>query len=186
MHRLAIFVILSGSVACGQIATLPASWNGTWALSPQDSYTPYGVTVTGGSLDIASTPGRIKLSSYIVTSEQESLQQELDLGLDGSGRRVSFKRIDDTSFDIIVSVNNKKFGKHVEESHFVLSTDGEVLTETIREVNQETGAVINTSSILVFYKLLFIPPAGPVFLRPAESAFRVYIEDYGGESVLRG
>jgi hypothetical protein len=165
MHRLAIFAILCGSFAFGQTATLPTSWNGTWVLSPQDSSTPHGLTVIGGSLDIASAAGRIKITGRIVTSGRESLQQELDLGLDGSGRRVSFKRIDDTSFDIIVSVNNKQLGNHFEESHFILSPNGDVLTETIRDVNQETGAVINTSSILVFYKLLFIPPAGPVFLR---------------------
>jgi hypothetical protein len=174
VHRLAIFAILCGSFAFGQIATLPTSWNGTWVLSPQDSYTPYGVTVTGRSLDIAS--GRIKITSHIVTSEHASLQQEFDLSLDGSGPRPSFKRIDDTSFDVILSLNNKKFGKHIEESHFVLSTDGDVLTETIGEVDPDTGALLNTSSILVFYQLLFIAPAGPVFLRPAEPGYQVYIE----------
>jgi hypothetical protein len=175
MHRLAIFAILCGPFAFGQIATAPSSLDGTWALSPQDSHTPPGLKITSGTLDIASAAGRITITS-IVTSEHESFQQEFDLSLDGSGRRVSFKRIDDTSFDVIVRVNNKTFGKYVEESHFVLSTNGDILTETISEVDPEIGTVLRTPSTLVFYNLLFIPPAGPVFLRLTERAYRVHIE----------
>lgn len=172
MHRLAIFGMLSGSLAFGQIATVPTGFEGTWALSPQDSNTSPRVKIVGGSLDIASVSDRIKITSQIVTSEHESLQQAFDLSLDGNGQRASFKRIDDTAFDVIVSVNSKKLGKHVEESHFVLSTDGDVLTETISEADP----VVRTSLILVFHKLLFIPPAGPVFLRLVAPAPRVLIE----------
>jgi hypothetical protein len=140
----------------------------------------------GETVVIASTPGHLKIGSDIVTSERGSSREELDLDIDGKetvfpeGPRLSFKRSDDTTFDVIISVNNKTFGNHLEKLHFTFSADGNRLTETKthteREVvseglDQSQGKVIRTStSDLIFYKILFIPPAGPVFLRPIEAA----------------
>jgi hypothetical protein len=185
LARICILTIVCGSVVFGQAAAVPARWIGTWALSPPESelgqdWGP-NATIIGGTLEIAASSGRMKITGDAVTSERGSSQEEFDLNLDGSetvflaGPRLSFKRIDDMTFDVIASVNNKKFGNHVGENHFVFSADGNMLTETKthteREVvpeggDQTKGAVIRTStSVLVFYKLLFIPPGGLVFLR---------------------
>lgn len=135
---------------------------------------------------IASTPGHLKIGSDIVTSERGSSREELDLDIDGKetvfpeGPRLSLTRIDDTTFDVIISVNNKTFGNHIEELHFIFSHDGNKLTETKTHIEREAvpesldqaqGKLIRTStSDLVFYKILFIPPAGPVLLIPIEAA----------------
>jgi hypothetical protein len=182
MQRLAgicLLSVLCGTVASSQTAPVPSQWSGTWTLSLQESRMPTGVL--GETVVIASTPGHLKIRSNVVTSEQGSSREELDLGIDGKetvfpeGPKLSFKRSDDTTFDVIISVNNKKFGNHIEELHFVFSVDGNRLTETRTHTKRELvaegadqaqGKVIRTStSDLVFYKILFIPPAGPVFLR---------------------
>jgi hypothetical protein len=79
------------------------------------------------------------------------------------------------TFDVILSVNNKAFGNHVENIRFALTADGnslqETRTHTEREVVPEgsdptTGKLIKTSSSdLVFDKILFIPPASPVVFK---------------------
>jgi hypothetical protein len=183
MQRLSgicLFAVLCGSVASSQTAAVPSQWSGTWTLSLQESRMPAGVL--GETMVITSTAGHLKIGSDVVTSVRGSSREELNLDIDGKetvfpeGPRLSLKRSDDTTFDIIISVNNKKFGNHIEEVHFVFSADGNKLTETRthteREVvpegvDQAQGKVLRTStSDLVFYKILFIPPAGPVFLRP--------------------
>jgi hypothetical protein len=179
MLRLSGTCVLSlacGSIAFCQVAATPATWIGTWSLS-----VPESDASNGEFLEITSTSGHLKITSYTVPSQREPSREEFNLSLDGKetvfpeGPRLSFKRIDDLTFDVTVRVNNQRFGNHTEEIHFVVSPDGNTLTETKTHteravvpdgIDQLNGAVIKTSkSVLVFEKLLFIPPAGPVFLR---------------------
>jgi hypothetical protein len=74
---------------------------------------------------------------------------------------LSFRRIDDSTFDIISKLNtrNNNIG---EVSHFAISSDGRTLTETKTQTQREVvpegadttkGAVIKTStSVLLFSK----------------------------------
>jgi hypothetical protein len=89
---------------------------------------------------------------------------DLERGESGTpgGPRISFKPIDDATFDIVVSMNDKRLGNHAGENRFVFSADGKMLTETKTHTEREvvpegaepaTGAVIRTStSVLVFYR----------------------------------
>jgi len=181
LAEICILTLVGGSVAFSQAGAVPAKWNGTWALGPQESAALNGSVVLSGTLEIQTTLGHMKITSDLVASEGGSSQETFELNLDGSetifpeGPRLSFKRIDDLTFDVIASVNNKKFGNHLAKYDFVLSDDGSELTETItrteREVvsdgeNQSKGTLIGSSrSVLVFSKILFIPPAGRVFLK---------------------
>jgi hypothetical protein len=178
------FTITCAAVVAGQTTAVPSKWIGGWALSVQESEinqfwlpgAPNGLTVNDQILEITATPGHMKITIETATTELGSSREELDLALDGkevvsrAGEGLSFKRIDDRTFDIIVSANEKKLGSHVTENHFVFS-GRDKLTETTThnwlEVgadgkDQSRGAVMRTStSVLVFYKVLFIPHAGP-------------------------
>jgi hypothetical protein len=160
----------------GQAASVPAPWIGTWTLSTRESKfgvawgpgAPDGLTVTGQTLKITATASHMKVAGDTVTAERGSLHEESDLNLDGTetilapGLTVAFRRIDDTSFDIIRRMNKQKLGNHIGKNHFVFSADGKILTETKthteREVvsqgmDQTKSAVIRTSTIvLVFHK----------------------------------
>jgi len=119
-------------------------------------------------LRIAATAGHLKISADTVTSKFGPSHDGYDLNLSGGetvipeGPTISFQRIDDSSFDIIVSVNNKKFGNHVGENRFEFSADGKMLTETKthteREVvpegtDQTKSTMIRIStSVLVFHR----------------------------------
>lgn len=191
MRRLSaasMLTALCGSIVFGQAVAIPARWSGTWALRLPESEmdhlwipgAPNGLTIVSQSLGIATTSGRIKLTSDTVTSEMGPSNNRFDINLDGKetvsadGLRVSVKRIDDRSFDIIVRVNNERLGNHVEESHFVVSADGNKLTETKTDIqrdvvrsggDQTQGAVMrNSTAVLVFYKI-FVPKAGPTYLK---------------------
>jgi hypothetical protein len=96
------------------------------------------------------------------------IHEENSLGLDGQETvmgpvSLSFKRLDDSTFDIISKLNTK--GDHIfgEVSHSAVSPDGKSLIETKTQSEREaepkgedksTGAVLRTStSVLVFSKL---------------------------------
>ncbi len=102
------------STAFGQVGSVPDAWIGTWAQSTQEP----GVS-DGELLEIASTSGHLKITSSVVTSKGLSFRLELDLNLDGTetvspeGARLSLRRIDDLTLDLILSVNNKASGNHV-------------------------------------------------------------------------
>ena len=88
----------------------------------------------------------MKIVRNTVTSELGSSQENFDLNLDGretvlsGGLRLFFKRIDDMSFDVIVGVNNKRVGNHIEENHLVFAADGNRLTETKTHTEREVLA----------------------------------------------
>jgi hypothetical protein len=159
--------------------SVPAKWIGTWVLSLPESKLGQlwgpgvpegGLTFTGQTLKLASNAGRLKVTGDTVTAEFGSLHEESDVNLDGTetvippGARISFRRIDDAAFDLIVKMNSKDIGNHVGENHFVFSADGRTLTETKAHTEREVapegtdptkGAVIRTSTtVLVFHKIL--------------------------------
>ena|SRR5277367_3189527 len=142
MHRLAAICLLAASGSFAQVTPVPAIWIGSWAASD------------GESLDIAATSSRLRIT---VNS-----QAKLVLNLDGSesispeGPRLSFHRTDDWTFEVTLRVKNKALANEVEAVRYVLSPDG----NSLREIRPRASRV--------FQKLLFIPPAGPVFLRPIE------------------
>jgi len=100
-------------------------------------------------------------------SNRSSYHDDTSLNLDGGetvvapGFTLSFRRIDESAFDIIGKVNAKN-SSITAVSHFVFSSDGRTLTETKDQTEREvvpegveraTGAVIRTSrSVLVFNK----------------------------------
>lgn len=183
MRRLAglcILVAVGGSVIFSQEETVPARWVGTWALSLQESDlgqywvpgAPKGMTVMSQSMQIAATSERIRITTNTLTSERGSSKEEFELSLDGretvspAGARLSFKRIDGRTFDIVVSANDNKLGSGVVEKHFVFSGSNRLIATEARtgldgaagSGNQTKDPVVRTStSVLVFYRMLLIP-----------------------------
>lgn len=172
-----LLTVVASSVLLGQTSAIPVKWIGTWKLNPQESkfgqlWEPGvpkgGLTFTGQTLKIEFADGHLKVSGDTVTSELGSLHEESYLNLDGKdnivppGMTISFRRIDDATFDIILRWNNKDIGNHAGENRFVFSGDGKKLIETKihteREVAPEgadpaRSAVMRTSTtVLVFYR----------------------------------
>jgi|SRR5271165_2258779 len=180
MKRLAeicILATLGGSMIMGQDDAVPARWNGTWSLSLRESQLgefwapggPSGLTAMSQALEIAATSERIKITTHTNTSRswppRESSREEFEFNLDGretvspAGASLSFKRIDDRTFDIVVSGNDKRLGSCRVEKHFVFSGRNRLtVTETRRWLDvvaeggdRTKGAVVRTSSsVLVF------------------------------------
>jgi len=177
--RVCLIAVGCSSIVLGQVDSVPAKWLGTWTLSLPESKLGQlwgpgvpegGLTFTGQTLKLAVTVGHLRVAGDTVTAELGSLHDESDVNLDGTetvispGARISFRRISDSTFDLIVKMNNKAIGNHVGENRFVFSADGRTLTETKthteREVvadgwDQTRGTVIRTSTtVLVFRKIL--------------------------------
>jgi hypothetical protein len=112
---------------------------------------------------------RLKMSADVVYSDANGahkVHEESSLGLDGQETVIgpgslSFRRIDDSTFDIIsrLTAKNTNVG---EVSHFAVSSDGQTLTETKTQTKREavpqdaeknSGAVETSISVLVFRKL---------------------------------
>ena len=165
------------SVVPGQETSVPARWLGTWTLNLQESkigpiwgpgVPESGLTVIGQTAKIEVIAGRIKVTGDTVLSQLGATHEAYDVDLDRGesvipgGSKISFKRIDDATFDIVVSVNNKALGNHVGENRFVFSADGKTLTETKTHTEREVApdgsdptksAVIRSStSVLVFHR----------------------------------
>jgi hypothetical protein len=170
--RIGSLSVFASFAALGQ--TVPADWIGVWTMSPQESKIgaifgpglPNGLTVTGQTLKIAAAAGHLKIASDTATSEFGSIHDELEVSLDGKesilfpGVTISFKRLDNAAFDLILKMNNKD-GNQAGENRFVFSPDGKLLTETKTHIERETvpkgtdpakGAEIrSSSSVLVFH-----------------------------------
>jgi len=170
--------LVGSSVVLGQSDSVPAKWTGTWALSLSESKLGQlwgpgvpegGLTFTGQILKLAVIAGHLTVVGETVTAELGSLHDESDVNLDGTetvtppGARISFMRINDTAFDLIVKMNSQGIGNHVGANRFVFSADGKTLTETKvhteREVvaegtDQTKGTIIRASTtVLVFHKI---------------------------------
>jgi hypothetical protein len=165
------------SVVPGQETSVPTKWLGTWTLNLQESklgpiwgpgIRESGLTVTGQTAKIEVIAGRIRITGDTVISQLGTSHEAYDVDVDRGesvipgGPKTTFKRIDDATFDIVVSVNNKALGNHVGQNRFVFSSDGRTLTETKTHTEREVApegsdptksAVIRSStSVLVFHR----------------------------------
>jgi hypothetical protein len=169
-------VIISVAVL-GQKADI-AKWVGTWELDVQKSSfgkilvpgAPVDFTLLSQRTRLEQATDRLKISADIVYSDtngSHKVHEENSLSLDGQETVIgpaslSFRRIDDSTFDIISRLNTKNTNIG-EVSQFAVSSDGQTLTETKTQTEREgvpedaeknSGAVIRTSiSVLVFHKL---------------------------------
>jgi hypothetical protein len=161
----------------GQKADIP-KWAGTWELDVQESSferilfpgAPVDFTLLSQRTELEQATDKLKMSADIVYSDASGphkVHEESSLSLDGQETVIgpgslSFRRMDDSSFDIISRLNTKNTNVG-EVSHFAVSSDGQTLTETKTQTKREavpddadknSGAVIRTSiSVLVFRKL---------------------------------
>ena len=187
--EICILAVLGGSVTMGQEDTVPARWIGDWSLDLRGSQLgefwapggPGGVAAMSQSLEIAAISERVKITTHTYTSltgpaAREVSREEFEFNLDGretvspAGANLSFKRIDDWTFDIVVSGSDKKLGSWLVEKHFVFSGGKLTMTEARRWLDvagggdQAKGAVVRTStSVLVFGRVLSTPHARQVW-----------------------
>jgi hypothetical protein len=178
-HLLAVSIILTLSAAWVMSGQGPAraKWVGNWILNTHKSTfgtilfpgAPVGLKIVSQTTSIEQSGGEMKFSADIVLSysgRSHPVHEENSLSLDGRETVIgpvsfSFKRIDDSTFDIISKLNSKN-NNIGEVSHFAVSSDGRTLTETKTQTEREVmpegadqtmGAVIRTSrSVLVFNK----------------------------------
>ncbi len=161
----------------GQKADIP-KWAGTWELDVQESSfgkilfpgAPVDLTLLSQRAKLEQATDKLKMSADIVYSDANGphkVHEESSLSLDGQETVIgpgslSFRRIDDSTFDMISRLNTKNTNVG-EVSHFAVSADGQTLTETKTQTKREvvpedaeknSGAVIRSStSVLVFRKL---------------------------------
>jgi hypothetical protein len=170
--------VVCSSAVLGQTSAVPTKWMGTWALNVQKS--SFGTTLLPGApvgfkfgsqtISIRQSAVEIRLSGETVFSDTNgthSAHDDNSLSLDGRETIVgpvslSFRRIDDSTFDIVskANISGRNFG---EVSRFSFSSDGRTLTETKTQTEKEVvpegvdktkGAVIRSStSVLVFSKI---------------------------------
>jgi hypothetical protein len=167
-------IALCSSVLLGQTAAIPASWIGTWDLNVSQS-TFGAILIPGAPSDPAVVSQRFKIEqigrAIRISGSSGSGSGDISLSLDGSetvlgagslSLSLSFRPIDDSTFEIVSKVNipNTNVG---ELSRFSFSSDGRTLTETKTQterkvvpegVDKTTGAVIRTSQfVLIFNKV---------------------------------
>ncbi len=161
-------------VLFGRASTaVPETWIGTWALSLQESQTE-GIPVHK-TLEIQAIAEHITIKGD-TTNADAGFGDTFDLSLDGTqtkskgSLRVSFTRIDDFSFDLVIC-RDAGCNDYTEQHHFAFSKDGERLAET-KTFTDSPANYENKKSrangkrpVLIFYKL-FIPRAGPTHLEP--------------------
>jgi len=169
--------VVCSSAVLGQASAISPKWVGTWTLNVQKSTfgtilvpgAPVGFTVDSETLDIKQSTREIRISGETVFTDSTGSHSAYDdnsLSIDGRETVVgpislSFRRIDDSTFDIIskINISNRNLG---EVSRFSVSSDGRTLTETKTQTEREvvpegvdksTGAEIRTSTaVLVFSK----------------------------------
>ena len=170
--------VVCSFVALGQPAAVPPKWVGAWTLDvPKSTFgrilvpgAPVGFTIDSQTLNIKQSTREIRISGETVFADStgsHSGHDDNSLSIDGRETVVgpislSFRRIDDSTFDIVskINISNRNLG---EVSRFSVSPDGRTLTETKTQTEREvvpegvdktTGAVIRTSTaVLVFNKI---------------------------------
>jgi hypothetical protein len=161
----------------GQKTDIP-KWAGTWELDvPRSSFgkilfagAPADFALLSQRTQLEQETDRLKVSAEIVYSDAGGTRkrhEEASFSLDGKETVIgpaslSFRRIDDSTFDILSQLNTTTTNIG-EVSHFAVSSDGQTLTETKTQTEREpapkapwkdSGAVISTSKfVLVFRKL---------------------------------
>jgi hypothetical protein len=159
-------LILTG--VCGlaaQTPIRPSNWVGTWTLDARKSSfgkilvpgVPDDFAILGENVRITLTSQEIGFEADIITSpNNQTSHEDQRLSLDGReaapapGITLSFRRIDDSTFDVVgnVKTGNTRIG---EVSRFTFSPDGLTLTET--KTQTETEPQSRTSvSVLIFNK----------------------------------
>lgn len=171
--------LLGGFFCClalSQTAVLPAKWQATSVLDLQESKIgqiwapglPEGIKLLGQTLKITVSGAKMKLAGDTVLSQIGSIHEDSELDPSSPeitmpvGAKQSFKQVDESSFEVVLSLNNKNLGNHVGENRFVFSSDGNKLTETKTHIEREiageggdpaTSPVLRTStSVLVFHR----------------------------------
>jgi hypothetical protein len=166
--------IVGASTLLGQADVVPAKWIGKWALDVEKSTFeapllpggPGPLSIVSQTLRIDETERNIRLSGDTLYSDNSGphlSHDDTSVSFDGTPTArgpisLSFRRINDSSFDIVsqLIIRGRNLG---EVSHFVVSSDGGTLTETKTQTEREgadsnTTRVIRTStSVLVFRKL---------------------------------
>jgi hypothetical protein len=143
-------VIISVAVL-GQKADIP-KWAGTWELDVQESSfgkilfpgAPVDFTLLSQRAELEQATDKLKMSADIVYSDasgSHKVHEETSFSLDGQETVVrpgslSFRRIDDSTFDIISRLNTKDTNVG-EVSHFAGSSDGQTLTETKTQTEEK-------------------------------------------------
>ncbi len=141
-------------IVAAQAAAVPSTWLGVWILnydkSKFDEHSP--VAIVSQTLTLAVNGEELTVAGDTVTSDGRQLHETSQARLDGTetpagpGIVASFKRVDDRSFEVIVTGRGGSGS-----NRFVFSTDGKTFTET--KTLTLTGAAVTTStSVLVFEK----------------------------------
>ena len=173
-----LFTIAFSFAALGQLGTVPTKWTGTWELNVRESTfgailvpgAPSNLKIVAQSLKIQQTGKEIILLGDSVvsgSSGQRTSHDDFRLSLDGTPTNVgpvslSFRRIDNSAFEIISTVNlpNTNVG---EVSRYVFSSDGSKLTATKIQTerapapistDKSKGAVIRQSKFILLYDKL--------------------------------
>lgn len=158
-----------------QTTPIPKRWTGRWILNIQKSTfgailfpgVPVGLKIVGQTIRIEQIAMDIRLSGDTVMLDSSGAHAAHDdnrLRLDGTPAIIgpgalSFRRVDDSTFEIISTVNipNRNLG---EVSRFVFSSDGgeliETKTQSEREVvpkgtDRSAGVLIKTSKFLLVF-----------------------------------
>ena len=170
--RICPFVVAISFALYAQ-STVPAKWIGTWKLNISKS--AFGMILVPGipadfkilnqTLKIEQATNGIGISGdtvFYAGGESQTDHDDNTLRLDGGSVSLSFRRIDDSAFEIVSAVNdpNANVG---EVSRYAFSADGSELTATKIQTerapvpsgaDKSKSAVIRTSkSILVYDKV---------------------------------
>jgi hypothetical protein len=126
-------ILAAGSYLFSQV-TVPERWIGKWILSPQESKIgalwalgAEPLTIVGQTLEITTTADRMKVAGDTLTTEHGSIHNQSEVNLNNGqiaipavpGLSMRFKRIDDSTFDIVVGMNSASLGNHIGVNHFV-------------------------------------------------------------------
>ena len=171
-----LMIVMGGSVLFGQTTSAKHKWIGTWTLNKHKTtfdsqFQRPGIDLNAfnQTLKLDETGGKIKvIAETTYSADTPPRVEEQSLSLDGAetsigGLNFSFRRIDDTSFDIVGKINTKD-ANGISVNHFVVSRDGKTLTETKTQTAREAvpqgtdqtkGAIVRSStSVFVFDKAL--------------------------------
>ena len=149
--RICVFAFVC-LAALSQTPPVPASWPGTWELNVQKSTfgevllpgVPAGFKIVSETLTFEPSATDIRLSGdvvFLVGSESHSTHEDNRVKLDGTATVIgplslSFRRIDNSTFDIISAINIP--GRNIGQvSRFVFSSDGRTMTETKTQTQRE-------------------------------------------------
>jgi hypothetical protein len=164
LHLVALAWLLPAiGIASPQVAPSAVKWAGTWVLNVPKSTiqktlvpgVPPDLEIVSLTMKIDLADGSIRLSGdYVVmtggqkVANRESNTISFDRESEVGPVALTFRRVDDLSFDIISGLIGNSALREV--SHFAFSADGKELTETKTQKLESGGTVRTSTSILVF------------------------------------